>query len=577
MSRVTGGEILKRCLLAERVRYVFGVPGDQLYPVLDAIKKDERIDFITTHHEASAAHMADAWARLTGEIGVCMATVGPGAANIVGGVYPAYAEGIPLLIITAQNQTWRIYPDHGSMQALDQIGLFKSVTKWNAVVSHWTRIPEMVQQAFRAAISGKPGPVHLDFPSDVLHKREEESEVKILPPERYRPVRPPAGNLELIEKAAEILAEAERPLIRAGGGVLRAKAFSEILELAEYLEAPITTSVGGKGSVPEDHHLYLLSGSLGTGGLAAQGDADVILLIGCMLGDLDMWGKPPAWGEEQKFIQIDICPQMIGLNREVEIGIVGDAKETLRLLIEKLRKYSPKRSFGVEEYRELDRIWAENYRQMSESDDVPIHPLRLIKEVRDFFPRDAITVVDGGNTAVWCHYLNRIYEPGTYLSCVSGNSGHLGAGIPYALAAKLAFPDRQVYCITGDGAFSLNIQELETAYRFNLPVIFIVANDRAWGMIRAGQTLYYGKRYIGVDFEDVRYDLVAKAMNCYGERVVEPSEIKPALERAVNSGLPAVIDVEIGREAIPPDFEILAAIWLDGCEPPEKEEVKVSV
>ncbi len=284
-----------------------------------------------------------------------------------------------------------------------------------------------------------------------------------------------------------------------------------------------------------------------------------------------------AWGEpsQQKLIQIDISGEMIGLNRQADIGIVGDAKSTLRAILETVKKYTPRKGEreSLQVYKQVEKNWLEEHEKLSRSDTVPIHPLQLIREVREFFPRDAITVIDGGNTAVWCLYLNRVYEPNTYLSCVSGDSGHLGAGIPYAIAAKLAAPSKQVYCITGDGAFGFNIQELETVSRLNLPVIFIVANDISWGMIKSGQTLVYSKRHIGVDLSDIRYDKVAEAMNCYGERVVdEPREIKPALQRAVDSGLPAVLDVEIDREVIPPDFELLAAIWLEGCEFPEAEE-----
>jgi len=285
-----------------------------------------------------------------------------------------------------------------------------------------------------------------------------------------------------------------------------------------------------------------------------------------------------AWGDpsQQKFIQIDISGDIIGLNRPVDVGIVGDAKSTLRVLLETIKKYTPRRKEhkSLQDYKQVEKMWLEGFKEMSHSDSVPIHPLRLIREVREFFPRDAITVVDGGNTAVWCLYLNRVYEPNTYLSCASGDSGHLGAGIPYAIAAKLAAPSKQVYCISGDGSFGFNIQELETASRLKLPVIFIVANDLAWGMIKSGQTLAYSKKYIGVDLSDIRYDKVAQAMNCYGERVVEPSEIKPALQRAVDSGLPAVLDVEIDRDVTPPDFEILAAVWLEGCELPEAEKAE---
>jgi acetolactate synthase-1/2/3 large subunit len=583
MTRLTGGEVLKRCLIQENVRYVFGVPGDQLYPLLDAFYKDKRIEFITTRHEAAAAHMADAWARMTGQPGVCVGTVGPGAANLIGGVYPAFADSIPLIVITAQNQTWRSYPDHGSQQGLDQLSLFKAVTKWNAVVSHWKRIPELTQQAFRIATSGRPGPVHLDLPSDVLFQTGDEEKVKIVPPPSYRASEPPIGNASLIEQAAILLVKAKSPLIHAGGGVLRAKASSELIELAEYLQVPITTSMSGRGAIPEDHPLCLIPACPGSGALAAQVEADVVLLVGCKLGDLDMWGLPPAWSDpsQQKFIQIDICSDMIGLNRPVDIGIVGDAKLTLSALLENIKRITPRREENpaVKEYKRIEKLWLESFEEMSRSDSVPIHPLRLIREVREFFPKDAITVVDGGNTAVWCLYLNRVYEPFTYLSCASGDSGHLGAGIPYAIAAKLAAPSKHVYCITGDGAFGFNIQELETASRLGIQAVFIVANDCSWGMIKSGQTLVYSKRYIGVDFSDVRYDEIAKAMNCYGERIVEPSQIKPALHRAVESGLPAVLDVEIERDLIPPDFEILAAVWLEGCEfpKPEKKEFKEKI
>jgi len=579
MARLTGGEILKRYLVQENVRYVFGVPGDQLYPILDAIYKDKRIDFITMRHEAAAAHAADAWARTTGEPGVCLGTVGPGAANLVGGVYPAFADSIPIIVITAQNQTWRSYPDHGSTQGLDQISLFKAVTKWNALVSHWKRIPELTQRAFRIATSEKPGPVHLDFPSDVLFKNGDDNEIKIVHPPSYRPTERPVGDPSLIDQAAMMLVKAKSPLIHAGGGVLRSGASKELVELAEYLQAPVTTSMSGKSSVPEDHPLCLIPTSPGTGALVAQIEADIVLLVGGRLGDYEMWGQPPmAWGDpsQQRFIQVDISSNMIGLNRPVDIGIVGDAKSTLRVLLETIKKYTSReeKRNSFQDYKQVEKRWLEEHEKTSQSDSIPIHPLRLIREVREFFPRDAITIIDGGNTAVWSLYLNRAYEPNTYLSCVLGDSGHLGAGIPYAIAAKLAAPSKQVYCITGDGAFGFNIQELETVSRLKLPIIFVVANDLAWGMIKSGQTLAYSKRYIGVDLSDIRYDKVAQAMNCYGERVVEPSEIKPALQRAVDSGLPAVLDVEIDREAIPPDFELVAMIWLEGCELPEAEEAE---
>ncbi|MGB9729947.1 MAG: thiamine pyrophosphate-binding protein [Thermoprotei archaeon] len=571
MVKITGGEILKRVLEKEGVRYVFGVPGDQLYPFLNALY-DSKIKFVTFHHEANAAHAADGWARVTGELGVVVATVGPGAANLVGGVYPAFAENIPILIITAQNQTFRSYPDRGSMQALDQLSLFKPITKWNTIINHWSRIVELTERAIRVALSDKPGPVHIDIPSDVLHQTVDEENVKIHERENYRPMKKPIPEFETLKRIAKMLISAEKPIIHAGGGVIRSGASKELIELAEYLQIPVTTSVSGRGCIPEDHPLCLIPHSFGA--LTAQNEADLVLLIGSKLGDLDFFGRPPLWGDydAQKFIQIDVSAENIALNRPVEIGVVGDAKETLAALLDIVKKEVPPRSMLEKNryYKDLERQWIEQFESMSMTDQIPIHPLRVIREVRSFYPRNAISVIDGGNTTVWAHYLNRIYEPNTFLSSTAGDSGHLGSGVGYAIAAKLAYPDKDVYCITGDGAFSMGMVDLETAKRLGLQITFIVLNDSSWGMIRAGQTLYYEKRYIGVDFSEIRYDLIAKAIGCYGERVEDPKEIKNALERAKASELPAVIDIKIDREVIPPDFQTLATIWLEGCEPPPK-------
>lgn len=570
MGEIKGGEILVKCLLKEGVRYVFGIPGDQLNPFTDAIYrlgKEAGLRFVTTRHEQAAAHMADAWARVTGEVGVCAGTVGPGAANLVPGVYAAFADSIPILVITAQNQTWRIYPEHGSMQSLDQLNLFRPITKWNAVVYNWRRIPQLVQMAFRIALSGKPGPVHLDFPSDVLTARGPEEEIQFLAPSSYRAEKPACGDSELVREAARWLAGAHSPLIHAGGGVLRSGAWAELRELAEYLGAAVTTSPGARGAIPEDHPLCLLAASFGA--MAAQASADVVLLVGGRLGDIDFWGRPPAWGEigEQKWIQIDIDPENIALNRPVDLAIVGDARATLRALIEEVKKLTEPRPPApfIAGAKEAEQAWLAQFEEQASREEAPIHPLRLVKEVRLFFPREAITVVDGGNTAVWSHYLNRVYEPRSFLW--AADSGHLGSGLPYAIAAKLARPERPVYLLSGDGAFGFNIQELETARRLGTPIVAIVFNDGAWGMIKGSQLKRYESRFVGVDFTDIRYDKIAEAMGCYGERVEDPDQIRPALERAQKSGLPAVLDVVIDREAhlTPPDLEVLDALWMEGC------------
>ncbi|MEX2751459.1 MAG: thiamine pyrophosphate-binding protein [Candidatus Freyarchaeota archaeon] len=574
---ISGGELLLRCIAQEKVKYIFGVVGGQWLPFIDAIYREGEnlgIKYIGTRHEQAAAHMADAYARLTGIPGVCLGTVGPGAVDLVPGVYPAYADNIPMVVLTVQNQTWKSYPDHGSTQGCDQLELFKGVVKWNAVISHWKRIPELVRRAFRVATSGAPAPVHLDVPVDVLAAMGPEESVRIVPAERYRATVPPVGNPELIKKAAKMLVEAKFPLIHPGGGVMRSKASKEIQELAEHLGAAVTGTVCARDALPNDHPLYFAAATYGA--LTAQSQADVVLVVGSSLCDYDFWGQPPAWKppEEQKFIQIDIDPQMIGVNRDVDVAIVGDAKATLRLLIEEVKKMTNKRAPnpGIQACRQAQEMQRAGYKEFAESDLKPIHPMRLMKEVREFFPKNAISIIDGGNTALWYTYMNLIYEPGTFLQ--AADSGHLGVGLPYAIAAKLAEPKRPVYAVCGDGSFMLNIQELETAARLEVPIVIIINNDRQWGMIKGGQKLSFGERYLGMDFTDVRYDLVAQAMGCFGERVTEPSQIRPALERAVKSNKPAVIDVVVDREAnlVPPDLAMINAIWLEGVEMPKVEE-----
>ncbi len=482
MSTLMGAELLVQCLLQEEVRFVFGIPGGQLCPILDAIRRlgaDAGLQFVMTRHEQAAAHMADAYARVTGKPGVCIGTVGPGAADLVPGVYAAWADSIPLVVLTAQNQTWKSYPERGSMQSLDQVGLFTPITKWSTRVSHWRRIPEMVQSAFRLATSGRPRPVHLDLHVDVLVATGDEETLDFhpAPPARYRAERGPVAPADRVEQAARLLVEAERPLIHPGGGVLRAGAWDELRELAEHLSAPVTTSMGACGVLPEDHPLCLIAA--GYGALGAQAMADVVLLVGGRLGDVDFWGQPPFWGDPaaQKLVQIDIEPGNVALNRPVDLALIGDAKATLRVLVEAVQRLTsplPERP-EMAEYRAAQESWLAGFAKQAASDKKPIHPLRLVRDVRTFFPREAVCILDGGNTTVWAHYLNRVYAPRSFLW--AADSGHLGTALPYAIGAKLAQPDRPVYALCGDGAFALNMQELETAARLKLPLVVVIADD----------------------------------------------------------------------------------------------------
>jgi acetolactate synthase-1/2/3 large subunit len=575
---ISGGEILAQCLANEDVNYIFGIIGDQWNSFFDILarKGDQLgIEFITTRHEAAAAHMADAYARTTGKPGICLGTVGPGAANLIGGVYAAYADSIPIVVLTAQNQTWRIYPDSGMTQALDQIHLFKPIVKWNAVAWTINRIPHLVQHAFRIALTGRPGPVHLDIPSDILYGTID-TPPPIPPPYRYRSKTPPTAYPTLIGQAAQMLLDAEFPLIHAGSGTLWANASDELVTLAEHLSAGVTVSPAARGAIPEDHPLAFEPGL--QCGAFVQNCADLVLLIGGRLGDLDFWGKPPGWKppDKQKLIQIDIAGEMIGVNREVDLALLGDAKSTLQFLLSEIQRRSkPKAPSPLLKQCQTSRYsFYQSQLDIASQDNGPIHPLRLVKEVRDFFDRDAIVCIDGGNTNLWALHLNRVYEPRTYL-CAS-DSGHLGAGLPYAIGAKITHPDRQVYLICGDGSFMFNIHELETAVRHNASMVAIIANDRRFGMIAGVQHLLFENRYFQVDFTDVQYAQVAKAMGCYGERVTKAKDIRPALKRAVKSKLPAVIDVIIDQDANlnPPELALVGSMWLEGCTPPPLEEEK---
>lgn len=430
-------------------------------------------------------------------------------------------------------------------------------------------MPQLCQWAFRAANSGRPGPVYLDLPSNVLCEGFDPEQFPILNPGQYRATNPPIAAAKVIEKAADLLVSAEWPLLHAGGGVLQSGAWEEFVQLAEHLSAAVTTSLTARGVIPEDHPLCLIPSSYGA--LGAQATADVLLLVGGRMGAMDFWGQPPAWGppEAQKWIQIDIDPESIGLNRPVDLALVGDARTTLGALLEavKARTGEKPENPQFQDAREALAVWMRQWEEGADSHSTPIHPLRLMREVREFFPRETIMCSDGGTTAVWAFYLNRIYEPRTFLW--ASDSGHLGSGVPYAIGAKLARPNLPVYCVTGDGSFGFNAMELETALRVNAPVVVIIANDFGWGMIRSAQKAVHGERYVGVDFhQGTRYDKLAEALGCYGERVTEPEGIRPALQRAVDSGIPAVLDVIVDPEVhgFPPDLEVLDGIWMEGCD-----------
>ncbi len=547
MAEITGGELLLRCLKEEGVRTLFGVLDGSFMAFLGRLN-EYGMRFVSARHEAAAAHMAEAYARIRGEPAVVLGGIGPGAANMISGVVTAHAEGSPLVAITSQRRRNIIYPDRGgSFQNVDLLGLYRSVTKWNAGVRQWGRLPEMVRRAYREALSGRQGPVHLEIPEDIMRGMGDPASVNVWPPVHYRPTRPPVGDPELIAQAAEMLVQAKRPLMHAGTGVSWAAAWDEFIELSDYVSAAMTTSLGARGVVPEDHPRYFHP--LNRDALeAARTEADVALVVGGRVGELDGWGRPPVWPDpsQQQVIQIDTDPTSIGLNLPVDLGIIGDARAVLAALLAEVKgRTAPRLEHdGWAEYRAHTQAYQQQLEIALHSGGAQGNPGRMVQIVRDFFPRQAITVMDGGNTSLWTASFNPILAPRSYL--FTAKFGHLGTGLPYAIGAKLAAPDRPVYLISGDGAIGFNIQELETAQRYDAPITVIVSCDRGWGMERSAQLFAQYDGFVECDFyPETRYDRVAEAFGCHGEKVDTLEELRPALERAAASGKPSLIQVMV--------------------------------
>jgi acetolactate synthase-1/2/3 large subunit len=547
MTEITGGELLLKCLKAEGISVLFGILDGSFNPFLAKLE-EYGVRFVNPRHEAAAAHMAEAWARIRGEPAVVLGGIGPGAANMVSGVITAYAEGSPLIVISSQRRRNIIYPDRGgSFQNVDLLGLYRPVTKWSAGVREWRRLPELIRRAFREALIGRPGPVYLEIPEDVMRGSGAPESVDVWAPSQYRAGRPCAGDSAMIAEAADMLVTAERPLLHAGAGVSWAAAWDEFVALADHLAAAMTASLSARGVVPEDHPRYfhpLNRDALET----ARTEADVVLAVGGRLGELDNWGKAPSWADpaQQKLIHVDADPASIGLNRPVDLGIVGYARAALTALLAAVKKRTEPRTEhrSWEKYRALTQEWQEQNQVSLYPDEGVVNPGRMVQTVREFFPRDAITVMDGGNTSLWTATFNPIFRPRSYL--YTAKFGHLGTGLPYAIGAKLAAPERPVYLVSGDGAMGFNIQELETARRYGANIIVIVSCDRGWGMERSSQMFAQIGGLVECDlYPETRYDQVAEAFGCHGELVHELGQLRPALERATESGKPALIQVMV--------------------------------
>ena len=547
-----GGDVLIKCLLKEDVKYMFGIIGGHFLPMFDAVYKwgrEKGINTVMFRHEQAAAHAADAYARVTNKPGVCFGTVGPGALNLVPGVGTAWADSIPVIAIIPQVSSQQ--EDSFVLQGnLDQITMFKPITKFQKSVKNIEEIPDAVQKIFREVMGGRPQPVLLEIGADAYYQKIEENKLSIISSEQYRAIAKPSVSEDLIKKAIDLLLMAKKPLIVSGGGVLRAEAWTELQELAEYLQIPIMTSIMGVGSISNQSHCFLGT-SIGSATYQATTRADVILALGTKFSFTLALGKAPVWRDRQKMIHVDIDPSIIGRSKPITLGIVADCKQFLLQMLEEL-----KNTKKLEKREWLESLLVEKqkkkslYTKRASKDKIPIVPRRLVKEVFEFMDEDAILINDGGDITYFSIEAINMYNERKPLSTLQAvGMAHLGTSIGYGIGAKLGKPDNQVISISGDGSFMMNIQDLETAVRLGLKnLIFVVANNSCWGNIKSGQKLAFKERYIDVDIPDNDYGRIAESFGCYGEVVTDPNEINAALKRAKNSGKPAVIDVRTSFE-----------------------------
>ncbi|UCD01866.1 MAG: thiamine pyrophosphate-binding protein, partial [Promethearchaeota archaeon] len=516
---INGGDVLIKSLLKENVKYMFGIPGGQFLTMYDAIYRwgrEQGIDTVMFRHEQAAAHAADAWARVTNSPGVCFGTVGPGATNLVPGVGAAWSDNIPLVTIVPQVNSK--YEDSFTLQGnLDQITMFKPITKYQKTIREIEKIPDAVQKTFREAVGGRPRPVLLEIFEDAFIAEIEEEKITIKPKETYRAISKPAIDDDLIKKSLDLLLKAEKPLIISGGGVNRAEGWNELQEFAEYLQIPVITTVMGIGTISNKSRC-LIGTSVGGFVKDVSPHADLVLALGCKFSFIMAHGEEPFWRDSQKMIQVDIDPSIIGRAKPITLGIVGDCKMFLNQILDEAKKTNKieKREW-MEDLVERNKIYMSKYIKKASREKIPITPERLIKETLEFIDDDAILVIDGGDIEVYTIEQINFYKPRPPISTLASICmGHLGTAVPYVIGAKLAKPNKQVVAIAGDGSFMMNIQDLETAVRLGLKnLIIVVANNNAWGMIRSCQNKYMEKRCIDVDLPEFDYAKAAEAFGCY--------------------------------------------------------------
>ena len=533
MAEIDGGRLFAKALKREGVEYVFTLNGGHIYNLYEGCV-DEGIKVIDFRHEQVAAHAAEGWAKVTGKPGVAIVTAGPGVTDAVTGIANAFQAPSPMVMIGGNAGI----SDHlrGGLQDFDSATFLKPVTKFSEQVKRVERIPEYVSIAFRHATSGVPGPVYLEIPIDIVGGSADEESVRY--PTSYRTDARAYGDPQYVQKVVDILRNAERPMVLAGSDIWWNDASEELREFVEMIDSPVFLNAMGRGSIPSDHPNL---GSLGRRYGLVKSDA--VILIGTPIDFRLGYGADNMFPQNPKLVEIMMDASKIGQNRDIDAGVVGDSKAVLRQIMDGLQA-SGYRSPGkawVEEVMTEDRALKAADEPMLNSEQSPIHPMRLMKELRDVLDEDATVIGDGGDIVTFAARVLDINRPGHWLD--PGQFGCLGAGSGFAAAAQLARPGKQVCIVYGDGGFGLTGFDVETYVRFDLPIVSIVGNNGAWNQTTQG-VVRRGMRGIGTYLsQETDYAKIMDGMGGYGERVTDPAQIRPALERAFGSGKPALLDV----------------------------------
>ena len=543
----TGAYILLESLKREGVDILFGYPGGAVIDIYDELPRHPEIRHILTRHEQGAVHAADGYARASGKVGCCLVTSGPGATNTVTGIATAYADSIPLVVITGQVPTQLIGND--AFQEVDIVGITRPCTKHNFLVKDVKKLALTIRQAFYLARSGRPGPVLVDLPKDIVQATAEFLWPDEVSMRSYNPTYKP--NVNQLRRAAELLAEAQRPVLLCGGGVVMADAAAEATALARELRIPVTATLMGLGAFPATDELFL--GMVGMHGTYAANlainNADLVICAGARFDDR-VTGKIAAFAPKARIVHIDIDPTSIRKNVEVDIPVVGDCKLALTGILDICRSKYPDKDWAMQHALWLKDVasWKKSKPlSYQPSEGGAIKPQEVIEALRELTRGDAIIATEVGQHQMWAAQYYEFTKPRTLLT--SGGLGTMGYGFPAAIGAQLALPDRMVIAVAGDGSLQMNIQELATAVANKLPVKVIILNNRHLGMVRQWQELFYGGNYSSTNME-AQPDFVrlAEAYGAEGYRIERAEDLLPELEKALSTPNPAFVDVRVERE-----------------------------